>query len=112
MALSNRNLLVLSLLYTAATCSVGGQMCTKLVTIDGSPASNDQLFSKGVYHVKTTFPSNSVEIQELVTALLKNISTVEFKRRSFTGILQPKHIKQVSDVCYTYVNKIYSITAM
>jgi len=112
MALSNRNLLVLSLLYIAVTCSVCVQMCTKLVTIDGSPASDDQVFSKGVYHVKTTLPSNSEEIQELVTALLKNISTVEFKRRSFTGTLQPKHIKQVRDVCYTNVNNNISIAAM
>jgi len=97
MALSNRNLFVLSLLISAI-CSVGAQMCTKLVTTNGSPASNDQVFTKGVYHVKTTLPSNSEEIQELVTVLLKNISIVEFKRRSFTGTLQPKHIKQVSDV--------------
>ena len=106
MALSNRNLFVLSLFYTV-TCSVGTQMCTKLVSIDGSSASNDQVFSKGVYHVKTTLPSNSAEIQELVTTLLKNISTVEFKRKGFTGTLQPKHIKQVSDVHYIHANKMY-----
>lgn len=96
MALSN----VVLILVCLITCSVGAQVCTKLATIDGSPADGGQVFSNGVYHVKTTLASDSAEIRKLATNLLKNISTVEFKRKSFIGTLQPKHIKQVSHSCY------------
>ena len=99
MALDTRNIFALSLFWILF-CSVDALKCTKLISIDGSTTSSDQVFSRGVYKVKTTVEAGSEEIKQLATDLLTNISTVEFKRKSFTGMLQPKHIKKVNYICH------------
>ena len=55
--------------------------CPKLIIIDERIASNDQVFSRGVYKVSTTLAAGPEGIQQVATDLLTNISVVEFKNR-------------------------------
>lgn len=98
MLLQNRILFIYSLVCCILTCSVVALKCDKLHTIDDNPTTKDRVFNEGVYHVKTKLKPGSAEIQELITSL-KGISNVHFSKRSFTAILQPKHIKKVSNEC-------------
>ena len=96
MFLQNRILYVYSLVYCTLICSVVALKCDKLHSIDDNPTTEDQVFNEGIYRVKTKLKSDSAKIQELITSL-KGISNVNFSKRSFTAILQPKHIKKVSN---------------
>jgi len=96
MFLQNRIPYIYSLVYCTLICSVVALKCDKLHTIDDNPTTEDQVFNEGVYRVKTKLKPDSEEIRELITSL-KGISNVNFSKQSLTAILQPKHIKKVSN---------------
>jgi len=73
---------------------VAALKCTKLVTVEGTPAMDQQIFTEGLYAVNTTLPTNSTEIRELATSLLDHRIS-EFKDGNFVAILQPQQIKKV-----------------
>ena len=68
--------------------------CTKLVTTDGTPALDEQIFTEGLYAVNTTLPTNSSKIKELA-ASLQDSNILELNKKSFVTTLQPEHIKKV-----------------
>ena len=83
-------------LLTTLICTVTALKCTKLVTIDGTPVMNEQMFTEGLYAVNTTLPTNSTEIRELAASLQQDSNDMEFVEESFMATLQPKDIKKVT----------------
>ena len=89
-----RSILAIYCVLTTLICTITALKCTKLVTIDGTPVTDEQIFTEGLYAVNTTLPTNSTEIRELA-ASLQDSHIVEFNKDSFVITLLPEHIKKV-----------------
>ena len=97
MATQNSVLLV----FSALICTAVAMKCTKMMITRGDvSSSNDEVFSEGLYHIKTILPHKSEEIRELATSLVDEVN-LEFHHRGFIATLEPKHIKKVYLVNHT-----------
>jgi len=88
------SILMIYYILSIITCRVTALKCTKLVTIDGIPAIDEQIFTEGLYVVNITLSTNSTEFRELA-ASLQDHHIAEFKDDNFVATLLPQHIKKV-----------------
>ena len=90
---SNLTLLQVLLLATTATVFTGAMICKrKIGIVEGTGITND-IMETGRYMVRTTSRTDSNELQDLISLLTP--SDIQYKRKSFTAVLQPKDLKKV-----------------
>jgi len=89
MAKQTRVLLVFSVLI----CTAVAMKCNKLIS-DSVTTSNDEVFTEGLYHVKTILPHRSAGIRKLAASLVDE-GNIDFHHSGFITTLEPKHIKMV-----------------
>ena len=92
----NCNFQLLILLVTLAVFTAA-MPCNKMILEKSSNenmgATND-VMEMGQYIVRTTRRTDLAEIRELISTL-DGASDVQYKRNSFTAVLQPKDLKKV-----------------
>ena len=79
--------------YTAA------MTCNKMIWDESSNENMrsrgaDDIMEMGQYIVRTTRRTDSAELQDLISTL-DGASDIQYKRNSFTAVLQPKDLKKV-----------------
>ena len=111
-----RSILMSYYILSIIICRVTALKCTKLVTIDGISAMDEQIFTEGLYAVNTTLPTNSTEFRELATSL-QDHNIAEFKDENFVATLLPQHIKKVRTYfmkacCDVFIFDSYAVVRM
>ena len=91
--------------YTAA------MTCNKMIWDESSNENMrsrgaDDIMEMGQYTVRTTRRTDSAELQDLISTL-DGASDIQYKRNSFTAVLQPKDLKKVCKQTSKVTNKIY-----
>ena len=84
-------LLLTSAVFTAA------MPCNKMILENSSNenmAATNDVMEMGQYIVRTTRRTDSAEIREMISTL-DGASDVQYKRNSFTAVLEPKDLKKV-----------------
>ena len=61
---------------------------------NGNTGATTDIMETGQYMVKTTMRTDSAEVQDLISKL-NGASDIQYKKHSFTAILQPKDLKKV-----------------
>ena len=61
---------------------------------NGNTGATTDILETGQYMVRTTMRTDSAEVQDLISKL-NGASDIQYKRHSFTAILQPKDLKKV-----------------
>ena len=61
---------------------------------NGNTGATTDILETGQYMVRTTMRTDSAEVQDLISKL-NGASDIQYKKHSFTAILQPKDLKKV-----------------
>ena len=87
------------LLLISITAALTAAMTCKSMIVDtcsnGNMGATNDIFETGQYQVKTTMRTDSAEVKDLISKL-NGASDIQYKRHSFTAILQPKDLKKVT----------------
>ena len=87
---SLRSLQVLLLVATATVYTGAIMVCIK------SAGTTNDIMEMGRYMVKITRRTDSTKLQDLISLLtLDEASDIQYKRKSFTAVLQPRDLKKV-----------------
>ena len=99
---SLRSLQVLLLVATATVYTGAIMVCKK------STGTINDIMEMGRYMVKTTHRTDSTKLQDLISLLtLHEASDIQYKRKSFIAVLQPRDLKKVFQI---YIAIYYIIT--
>ena len=92
----NFSLQILLLVATTAVYTAA-MTCNKMIWNESSNENiraADDIMEMGQYTVRTTRRTDSAELQDLISTL-DGASDIQYKRNSFTAVLQPKNLKKV-----------------
>ena len=89
--------LQLLLLIGTTTVLTAAMTCKNIIwdtSSNGNTGATTNILQTGQYTVRTTMRTDSSEVQDLISKL-NGASDIQYKRHSFTAILQPKDLKKV-----------------
>ena len=92
--------LQLLLLISTTAVLTAARTCKNMIldtSSNGNTGATNDILETGQYLVRTTMRTDSAEVKDLISKL-NGASDIQYKRHSFTAILQPKDLKKVINI--------------